>query len=48
MENVFEQFGTALLQIIAVLGMAGILMALLQPGALFNTVIVNYMHSICG
>lgn len=48
MEEIIEQYGTGLLQMLGGIGTLALVAALLQPGGLLQRILLQYMDRICG
>ena len=48
MEEVMEQYGTGLLQMLGGLGVMALFWNMLQPGGAVQMLVQQYMNGICG
>lgn len=48
MDEIIEQYGSAFLRIIAIVGTLVILVSCIGTGGILNTAIQTYMRGICG
>lgn len=48
MEEIIEQYGAGLLQMLGGVGMLALFAACMQPGGVLQTIVLQYMNGICG
>lgn len=48
MEEIIEQYGAGLLQMLGGIGTLALFAAFLRPGGLLQIILLQYMNGICG
>lgn len=48
MEEVIEQYGAGLLQMLGGMGLLALFAAGMRPGGVLQTIVLQYMNGICG